>query len=115
MHAFLHGGILGRHAESIPPHGVEYIVTLGAHVARNHIAHGIVSHMAHVNAARRIGKHLKDIIFRLVQALLGLEGALLLPALLPVALGGAMIVSFDGHWPSSPSARVAIQSLGTNT
>ena len=55
--------ILGGQAESVPAHGVQDIEALHPLVAGHHIADGVVADMAHVNAARRVGEHLQEIIF----------------------------------------------------
>ena len=60
-------------AEGIPPHRMKHVVSAHALVACNHIADGIIAHMAHVNTARRIGKHLKHVVLRLVRVLGRLE------------------------------------------
>ncbi len=62
MHLALHGGVLGRHAEGVPAHRMQHGEALGAFVARHHVAHGVVAHVAHVDAPRRIGEHLEDVI-----------------------------------------------------
>ena len=58
--------ILGRQAEGIPAHGMQHIVALGAAEAGDDIAHGVVAHMAHMDAPRRIGEHLQHIAFGFV-------------------------------------------------
>ena len=84
MNAALHGCILRRHAERVPAHGVQNIVALGPLVARHHIAHGVIPHMAHVDAARGIGEHFEDVIFLRSVAQLGSEGVPLIPQGLPL-------------------------------
>ena len=49
--AAFHRGILGGHAERIPAHRVQHRKPLRCLIARNHIAHGIVAHMPHMDAA----------------------------------------------------------------
>ena len=51
MNAALDGGILGREAEGIPAHRVQHVVAFGAHIAGDDVAHGVVPHMAHMDAA----------------------------------------------------------------
>lgn len=50
MHAALHGGILCRHAEGVPAHRMQHVVTAGALVAGDDIAHGVIADMAHMDA-----------------------------------------------------------------
>mmetsp|Transcript_116 Transcript_116/g.338 ORF Transcript_116/g.338 Transcript_116/m.338 type:complete len:447 (-) Transcript_116:3095-4435(-) len=93
-----HGGVFGRHAEGVPAHGVQHVVT-GRHlIARNHVAHGVVAHMTHVDAARRVGEHLKHIILGLVIAASGAKDARLVPSGLPAGFdfGGCV----GGHGES---------------
>ena len=33
-------------------------------VTRNHVAHGVVPHVPHVDTARRIGEHFQHVVFR---------------------------------------------------
>ena len=58
------GGVLGGQAERIPSHRVQDVITVGDAIARDHVAHGVVAHMAHVQPARRVGEHLKDVGLR---------------------------------------------------
>ena len=71
MHATFHGGIFGGHTKGIPAHRVQNIKALRAFPAGDDIAHHIVTRMAHVDVARRIGEHLEDIIFRATRILVG--------------------------------------------
>ena len=52
-HAVGDGGVLGRQAEGVPAHRLQHVVALHAHVARQHVADGVVAHVAHVQPARR--------------------------------------------------------------
>ena len=79
----LHRGILGGHAESVPAHRVQDRVTLRRLGPRHHIAHRIVAHMAHVDAARRVGEHLKHVILGLGRVASRLKDQGLIPGLLP--------------------------------
>ena len=63
MHAAFHRCVFRRHAEGVPAHRMQHIVATGALVAGDDIAHRIVADMAHVDAARRIGKHLEHVVF----------------------------------------------------
>ena len=51
-HAVLHRRVLGRQAERVPAHGLQHVVALHAHEAREHVADGVVAHVAHVQPAR---------------------------------------------------------------
>ena len=63
--ALLHGRVLGGQAERVPAERVQHAEALGPLVARDRIAHHIIADMAHMDAPRRIGKHLKHVVFRL--------------------------------------------------
>ena len=78
-----HGRVFGRHAEGVPAHRVQNVVARRHLVARDHVAHRVVAHMADVDAPRRIGKHFKDIVFRLVVRTHRLEDIRLRPCGLP--------------------------------
>ena len=98
--ALLHRGVLGRQAESIPAHRMQHVEALGPLHPGQHVAHGVVADMAHVDAPRRIGEHLQDVVFRARRIGLGAEHAALRPDLLPLRLGGAEGVS--GHALTKP-------------
>ena len=50
MYALFHRGIFCRHTESVPAHWMQHFVPAHLLVARQHITHGVVAHMAHVDA-----------------------------------------------------------------
>ena len=93
----LHGGVLGRQAERVPAHRMENVEPARAPIARHHVAHRVVAHMAHVDAPRRIGEHLEHVIFRARIVVLGLEDLRVRPGLAPFGLGFAHVVSFGPH------------------
>ena len=107
MDAALDGRVLGRKPEGVPAHGMEHVVAACAHVAGDHVAHGVVPHMAHMDAAGRIGEHFKNIVFRPRVVLAGLEDAFGLPGSLPVRLAFRRVVAVGGHlsYPSFASIR----------
>ena len=77
--------IFRRESKGIPAHGMEDVVALHPHVARQGIADGVVAHVAHVQLARGIGQHLQHVILG-PAAVLGLgaiEIRFRIPALLP--------------------------------
>ena len=69
-----------------------------APIARHHVAHGVVAHMAHMDAPRRIGEHLEHVIFRARIVVLGLEDLRVRPGFPPFGLGFAHVVSFGPHY-----------------
>ena len=96
MHAALHRGIFGRHPERIPPHRMQHFKTLGAAGAGDDIAHGVIADMAHVDAPRWIGKHLKHIGLGLGRCVIGAKAVRCVPCGLPARFG-ARVVEFLGH------------------
>ena len=61
MYAFLARRVLSRQAERIPTHRMQHVESLGAAEPGEAIAHGVIAHMAHMDAAGRIGKHLQNV------------------------------------------------------
>ncbi len=94
MDLVLHGGIFGRHAEGVPAHRMKHIIAAGALVAGHDIAHGIVAHMAHMDAARRIGEHLEHVIFVARIVVVGFENLALVPFRLPAGFSVARVIAF---------------------
>src|SRR3989337_2550282 len=84
MNSAFDGGILSRETEGIPSHRMQNVVSPHALVTSNHVTDGIVAHMAHVNTARGIRKHLKHVIFRFPLLFGSPEGIIFLPKLLPL-------------------------------
>ena len=103
MHLAVDGGVFGRHAEGVPAHRVQHVEVHRAFEARHHVAHGVVAHVAHVDAPRRVGEHLQHVVFRPRVVVLGGEDALLGPHALPALFGLAGVVAvvflrWGGHW-----------------
>ena len=88
-----HCRIFRRHAESVPTHRVQHVVTRGEFIARDHVAHCVVPHIAHMDSARRVREHLKDIILGLVCGADGLKDARLFPGLLPAGFDFGRCIS----------------------
>src|SRR5476651_1202089 len=85
--------VLGGKAERIPAHGMQHVEALGALVARDHVALRVVAHVAHVDASRRIGKHLEHVVFRPGLIHDGAKGLASVPDLLPLGLGLAEVIA----------------------
>jgi hypothetical protein len=77
------------------------VMPLGGLHARDDVAERVVAHMAHMDAARRIGEHFEDIVALARVVALDDEGLPVLPHLLPVGLHFARVVAFDAHVSSS--------------
>ena len=59
----LHRRVLCGHSKSIPAHGVKDVHPTQSLEARDHVAHSVVSYVAHMNSAGRVWKHFKYIVF----------------------------------------------------
>ena len=91
MDLLFHRGIFRRHAERVPAHRVQHGMAGHRLVARQHIAHRVIAHMADMDAARWIGEHLQHIGFGPVRIAIGGKARLLVPAFLPPRIGSVMI------------------------
>ena len=103
MDLALHGGVLRRHAEGVPSHGMEHIEPHGALEARDHVAHRVVAHVPHMDAPRRVGEHFQHVVFRPRILVAGGEDAPLFPHLLPTRLRLAGVIALDRHGMSMPA------------
>ena len=93
MDLLLHRRVLGRQAEGVPAHGMQHVEAAGALVAGDHVALGVVAHVAHMDAPRRVGEHLQHVVFGARPVHPGTEGLALVPGLLPLGLGFAEVVA----------------------
>ena len=101
-HLVLDRRVLGRQAECIPTHRLQHVVPGHALVAADHVADGVVAHVAHVQRTGRIRQHRQAVVLGLVGSLVDLEGARTVPERLGGGLHGAGIVGRgvfrdDGH------------------
>src|SRR5438094_10381418 len=83
IHAAFDCSLLGGLAETIPTDWVQHIETLQPFVPGERIADRIVSHMTHVQIARRVGQHLERIKPGPRIICFRFKGARFPPALLP--------------------------------
>jgi len=114
MDAALHGCVFGRHAEGVPAHRVQNVVPLRALGPRHHVAHHIVAGVTHVDVARRIGEHLKHIVFRPAGVLRD-EGGSLGPSGLLAGFGGLGFVTGHGRPESRKGADALPAQLARRT
>ena len=85
MGSGLDGILLGRESVSIKTHRVQYIEALQAFKTGKNIGSDIPQRVADMQTrARRIRKHVKYIVFRLVRDIGGFEGFIFPPVLLPL-------------------------------
>ena len=111
MNTALDCGVFCWKAEGIPAHRVKNIVTMGALVTRNDVTHRIIADVTHVDATRRVGKHLQHIGFRLVASFLGRFRPIkigVFPGLAPFGFRGLRIIA-RWHGCPSPFSRVLNQ------
>ena len=73
---------------------MQHVVALGAHVARDHVAQGVVADMADVDAPGRIGEHLQHVVFFARVVVFGGEDRLPRPTGLPARFGVTGVVTF---------------------
>ncbi len=84
--AVVDGGVLGRHAEGVPSHGVKDVEAPHVLVAGDDIADGVIAHVPHVDAARGVGEHLQEIVLFPGWILGDVEDLAVIPELLPLLL-----------------------------
>ena len=100
--AALEGRVLCRQAEGIPAHGVEHVEAPRPLVARHHVAHGVVAHVAHVDAARGVREHFEHVVGRTPVAPLGPEQTRILPGSLPLGFDRLRVVTLTHRQRSLP-------------
>ena len=57
--------VLRRQPERVPAHGLQHVVSLHAHVAREDVADRVVADVAHVQAAARVREHAEAVVLGL--------------------------------------------------
>ena len=109
MAVVCNGRVFSRHAEGVPPHGVQDIKSPHALVPGHHVSDGIIADVAHVNLARRIRKHLQQIIFGPGWFMVHFKQLFFLPDGLPLLLDCLGVVSFfhSFHLPWGGPLRIA--------
>ena len=90
-HVVLQRSILGRHAEGVPAHRLQHVVALHLVEAGEHVADGVVAHVAHVQFPGWVREHRQAVVLGLAGVFDGTGGA----RLVPVLLGGALDVGRD--------------------
>src|SRR2546429_213193 len=83
VHALFDRRVLRRQAEGVPAHWVQDIVAAHRLEPCQHVPDGIVTHMAHVDAARGVGEHLQAVELGTRGVFGHTEGLLLSPFPLP--------------------------------
>ena len=86
--------ILGGQSERIPSHGMQHVVAVHPHVARQSVADRVIADVSHVQRARRVGKHLQHVVLRLSRiGFRGIERRIALPAVKPLLLDALRVVT----------------------
>ena len=80
-HRVLDRRVLGRQTEGVPAHGLQHVVAAHAVEAGQHVADGVVAHMAHVQLARRVGEHRQAVVLRAARVFDRPEGVRRVPVL----------------------------------
>ena len=93
MNAALERRVFRRQAEGVPAHGMEDVEASGPLVARHDVAHRVVAHVAHMDAARGVGEHLQDVIARASIAAFRPEQPRVLPGSLPLGFDRLCVVT----------------------
>src|SRR5690606_20564399 len=98
-HLVLHGGVLRRHAERIPAHGLQDVLAQHALVAGNYVTDGVIAHVPHVQLAAGVGEHRQAIEGVLAGLFAHFKGFLRIP----VGLRGGFdftgqILFVHGYW-----------------
>ena len=91
--ALFHGRILRRHAERVPPHRMQHVKAARALEAGDHITHGVIANVPHVDAAGRIRKHLEHVVLGFLRILGDRETAVPFPDRLPPGLGFGDVIT----------------------
>ena len=88
----LNRSIFCRQTKSVKADGVKHVHPAHARMTSDTVAYGVVARVAHVQIARRIGKHLQHVFLGLRGVSVGLVGFILVPKRLPLILNGMGIV-----------------------
>ena len=95
-----HRRVFRRQAEGVPTHRLQHVPAQHALVAGDHVADGVVAHVAHVQPPAGIGEHGQAVVFRAARLLAHGEGALLVPITLCFRFNNLRIVRLGDHGDS---------------
>jgi hypothetical protein len=98
MDAVLDGGVLGGKTEGVPAHRMQHVEAAHPLVPGQEISDRIHADMAHMDAPRRVRKHLEAIEFWTGGILDGTELLSVLPDLLPLGLDLAEGIPIGRHY-----------------
>ena len=89
--ALFHRGVFGGHTEGIPAHRVQHLKSLHPLGAGQHVSHRVIAHMANMDAARWVGKHLQHERTWFGAGVVGAETLRGVPRGLPARISAACI------------------------
>src|SRR5207244_3801960 len=112
VHALFDRRVLRRQAERVPAHRVQDIVAAHRLEPGQHVPDGIVTHMAHVDAAGGVGEHLQAVELGTRRVFGHTEGLLLSPFPLPFYFDLLGIVRALAHWRESNTLSGSGQETG---
>ncbi len=92
-----HGRVLRRQAEGVPTHRLQHVLAQHALVAGDHVANGVVAHMAHVQSPAGIGEHRQTVELFAARLFAHGEGPLLIPIALRFRFNGLRVVRLGDH------------------
>ncbi len=84
------GGVFRGHTEGVPANRMQDVKSFHALVAGDHVPDGIITNMADMDFAGRVGKHLQQVVFFLLWVFGNLKDFFFIPFFLPFF--------FDGNW-----------------
>ncbi|MCY1497244.1 hypothetical protein D9M68_312040 [compost metagenome] len=96
----LHRGVFRRHAEGVPAHRLQHVPAVHALVAADHVADGVVAHVAHVQLAARVGEHRQAVELVLAVGFLDAEGVVFVPVFLGLGFDfeGLVLLVHGAAW-----------------
>ena len=103
----LYGVLLGRQTVGVVAHGVQYVIAAQTLVAGVDVARYITQRMTHMKAgARRVGKHVQNIVMRLVTVVVDMVHTMLAPPVLPPRFEFTeVVVHFHSIYYTPPYSR----------
>ena len=99
MAVMLDGRVLSRQAERVPTHGMQHVEAAHLGIAGDDVADCVVTHVPHVDVARRVREHLEHVLLGLGMIFRDLIQVGIFPILLPTRFDLVRVVLF--HRPSS--------------
>ena len=93
--------VFSRHTKGVPAHRMQNVEALHSAETCDYVADGIVTNMAHVQVAGRIGEHFQNVGFRLILIHLYFKGFVFFPVFLPFSFNIMGSILFLNHFITS--------------